>query len=73
MKKKKKKKRNTSEVMESVCMYVNPDSNEQDRENTEVDDGVNQNGYPTGTHVPELHHPCPCRYLKQQSRWQQDE
>lgn len=54
--------------MESVCMYVNPDSNEQDSENTEVDDGMNQNGYPTGRHVPELHHPCPCRYLKKQSR-----
>ncbi|WKA04137.1 hypothetical protein VitviT2T_022197 [Vitis vinifera] len=51
--------------MELVGMYVNTDSNEQDGENTEVDDSVNQNGNPTGTHVPKLHHPCPCRWEKE--------
>ena len=37
-------------------MDVNLYSYHQDRENTEVYNCVNQNGYTARAHVPELHH-----------------
>lgn len=53
--------------------YVNTNSDDQYGEYTEENDGVHQNGNPTGVHVPKLHHPDSRRQLKKQPRRQENE
>lgn len=45
----------------SIYMYVNTNSNNQDSEYAKVYDCMNQDSYPTGTHVAKLYHSGSCR------------
>lgn len=54
-------------------VYVNTNCDDQNGEYAEENDGVHQNGNPTGVHVPKLHHPDSRRQLKKQPRRQEDE
>ena len=52
---------------------MNTDGNEKDGDETEIDDGMNHNGSPTGLHVPKLNHSSPPGNLKEEARAQQHE
>lgn len=51
-------------------MYVHTNCNDQDGDYAEVYYGMNEDGYSTCAHVPELYHSCPRRQLEQQP-WRQ--
>lgn len=52
---------------------VDADGDEEDGEESEVDDGVDDDGEAAGLKVAELHRPLVSRQLKQDARRQQQE
>lgn len=52
---------------------MDANSDEEDGYDAKEDDGVDEDGYRTGMHVPKLHHFAPPGQLKQQPRAQQHE
>lgn len=47
---------------------MNADGNEEDCDETEIDDGMNQNGESTCLHITKLNYSSPPRDLTQQPR-----
>ncbi|RRT43099.1 hypothetical protein B296_00043106 [Ensete ventricosum] len=55
-------------VLLSAGVDVDADGDEEDGEESEVEDGVDEDGEAARLHVAELHHPPPGRQLEQQHR-----